>query len=67
MRLRKNPKIVLLGREVDQRVSEENNTELSSHLPVFSFLIRAGTRFFHHNFVCALLNDLFGVQSRGIC
>ena len=35
------------------------------HLPIFSFLIRKGHRFLHHNFVCALLNDLFGVQSRG--
>lgn len=24
-------------------------------------------RFLHYNFVCALLNDLFGVQSRGGC
>jgi hypothetical protein len=37
----------------------------SKHLPVFSFLIRHGARFLHHNYVCALLNDLFGVQSRG--
>jgi len=39
----------------------------SKHLPIFSFLIRCGSRFLHHNFVCALLNDLFGVQSRGGC
>jgi len=48
-------------------------------LPVFSFLVRwadpgaaragsgTGGRFLHYNFVCALLNDLFGVQSRGGC
>ncbi|TYZ64561.1 hypothetical protein PybrP1_008628, partial [[Pythium] brassicae (nom. inval.)] len=36
-------------------------------LPIFSFLARFHDRFLHHNFVCALLNDLFGVQSRGGC
>jgi selenocysteine lyase/cysteine desulfurase len=38
-------------------------------LPVFSFLIRhdPSGRFLHHNYVCALLNDLFGIQSRGGC
>ena len=40
-----------------------------SRLPIFSFLIRhpiAGV-FLHHNYVCALLNDLFGIQARGGC
>lgn len=36
-------------------------------LPIFSFLIKCGTRFLHYNYVCALLNDLFGIQSRGGC
>ena len=38
-------------------------------LPVFSFLIRHPLtgRFLHHNFVCILLNDLFGIQARGGC
>ncbi|CAB1100192.1 unnamed protein product [Ectocarpus sp. CCAP 1310/34] len=39
-------------------------------LPIFSFLVRTASssgRFLHYNFVCALLNDLFGVQSRGGC
>lgn len=36
-------------------------------LPVFSFLIKCGQRFLHYNFVCALLNDIFGIQSRGGC
>jgi len=37
------------------------------HLPVLSFVVRASQfgRFLHHNFVCALLNDLFGIQARG--
>ena len=34
-------------------------------LPIFSFLVRWRTRFLHYNFVGALLNDLFGVQTRG--
>ncbi len=36
-------------------------------LPVFSFLIKCGVRFLHYNYVCAILNDLFGIQSRGGC
>jgi selenocysteine lyase/cysteine desulfurase len=37
------------------------------HLPIFSFLIRCGRRFLHYNYVCAILNDMFGIQSRGGC
>eukprot|EP01124_Arcella_intermedia_P014761 TRINITY_DN2132_c0_g1_i3.p1 TRINITY_DN2132_c0_g1~~TRINITY_DN2132_c0_g1_i3.p1 ORF type:complete len:772 (-),score=193.80 TRINITY_DN2132_c0_g1_i3:85-2400(-) len=40
-------------------------------LAIFSFLIsdpsKPGMHFLHYNFVCALLNDLFGIQSRGGC
>ena len=38
-------------------------------LPVLSFLVRHPETgaFLHHNFVCAVLNDLFGVQARGGC
>ena len=33
-----------------------------------SFVVRAPSgRYLHHNFVVALLNDLFGIQSRGGC
>ena len=32
-----------------------------------SFVVRHGDRYLHHNFVVALLNDLFGIQSRGGC
>ncbi|TYZ68359.1 hypothetical protein PybrP1_005386 [[Pythium] brassicae (nom. inval.)] len=50
-----NENIVLLGRsDVDK-------------LPIFSLLVRFHDRFLHYNFVCALLNDLFGVQNRGGC
>ncbi|CAM9981288.1 unnamed protein product, partial [Phaeothamnion confervicola] len=62
--LRSHPNIVTGGKDCGR-------------LPIFSFLIRGGgggvgegeggNRFLHYNFVCALLNDLFGVQARGGC
>jgi len=36
-------------------------------LGFMAFHIRFKGRFLHHNFVVALLNDLFGIQSRGGC
>jgi hypothetical protein len=36
-------------------------------LGIVSFMIRHGQRYLHHNFVVALLNDLFGIQARGGC
>ncbi|HST46214.1 aminotransferase class V-fold PLP-dependent enzyme [Jatrophihabitans sp.] len=42
----------------------------SPRLSILSFVVRSGAegrRYLHHNFVVALLNDLFGVQSRGGC
>jgi selenocysteine lyase/cysteine desulfurase len=37
-------------------------------LSIVSFVIRCGAdRYLHHNFVVALLNDLYGIQSRGGC
>ena len=38
-----------------------------NHLAVISFVIKVGHRFLHHNYVCALLNDVFGIQARGGC
>ena len=32
-----------------------------------SLRLRHGDRYLHHNFVVALLNDLFGIQARGGC
>ena len=32
-----------------------------------SFVIRCGPHYLHHNFVVAVLNDLFGIQARGGC
>ncbi len=51
-----NPRIQILGRLDAERLS------------IVSFVVRApGGRYLHHNFVVALLNDLFGIQSRGGC
>ncbi|XP_014783863.1 uncharacterized protein LOC106878996 [Octopus bimaculoides] len=44
-------------------------TQSVPSLPIYSFLIyhpQTG-RFLHHNYVTALLNDVFGIQSRGGC
>ncbi len=39
----------------------------AKRLSIVSFVIRHGSRWLHHNFVVALLNDLFGIQARGGC
>jgi selenocysteine lyase/cysteine desulfurase len=40
----------------------------AERLSIVSFVIRRpGGRYLHHNFVVAVLNDLFGIQSRGGC
>lgn len=40
----------------------------AQRLSIVSFVVRAPSgRYLHHNFVVALLNDLFGIQSRGGC
>jgi selenocysteine lyase/cysteine desulfurase len=36
-------------------------------LSIVSFIIKHRRAYLHHNFVVALLNDLFGIQSRGGC
>lgn len=60
-RLKKSaPNVIILG-----SANEEDTN--NDHLPIFSFLIKCGERFLHYNYVCALLNDLFGIQSRGGC
>lgn len=55
-RLQRNPNIMILG--------PGKNTP---RLPIFSFMVRCGQRFFHHSFISALLNDLFGIGCRGGC
>jgi selenocysteine lyase/cysteine desulfurase len=54
-RLGKHPKLELLG-----------NVDVH-RLAVVSFLVRSGQRYLHPRFVVKLLNDLFGIQSRGGC
>jgi hypothetical protein len=50
-----NPAIDILGSHRARR------------LPIISFLVRHADRYLHHNYVVALLNDLFGIQARGGC
>jgi len=50
-----HPNIEILGNLAAKRLS------------IVSFVIRHDGRFLHHNFVVALLNDLFGIQARGGC
>ncbi|MEI7698059.1 MAG: aminotransferase class V-fold PLP-dependent enzyme, partial [Actinomycetes bacterium] len=40
----------------------------ADRLSILSFVVKGPTgKYLHHNFVVALLNDLFGIQSRGGC
>ncbi|MBA2337769.1 MAG: aminotransferase class V-fold PLP-dependent enzyme [Acidimicrobiia bacterium] len=39
----------------------------AERLSIVSFVVRHGGRRLHHNFVVAVLNDLFGIQARGGC
>ena len=39
----------------------------ADRLSITSLLIRCGPQYLHHNYVVALLNDLFGIQARGGC
>jgi selenocysteine lyase/cysteine desulfurase len=52
---KQNPNIEILGNCEAERLS------------IVSFVVRCDGRYLHHNFVVALLNDLFGIQSRGGC
>lgn len=62
----------LLRRAVDAWTAEPTiqilgNIE-ATRLSIVSFVVRAPSgRHLHHNFVVALLNDLFGIQTRGGC
>ena len=52
--------------------SQNRNLEIlgnpdADRLSIVSFVIRHAGRRLHHNYVVALLNDLFGIQSRGGC
>eukprot|EP00804_Cyclotella_cryptica_P007923 CCRYP_019658-RA/>CCRYP_019658-RA protein AED:0.21 eAED:0.21 QI:1296/1/1/1/1/0.87/8/1395/518 len=67
--LKKNaPNLIMLGCDDAPTSNSTNNPRcIGRHLPIFSFLIRCGKRFLHYNYVCAILNDVFGIQSRGGC
>jgi selenocysteine lyase/cysteine desulfurase len=58
-------------RAITQWEQQPNINVLGSHeadrLSIVSFVIRHDDRFLHHNYVVALLNDVFGIQSRGGC
>ncbi len=52
--------------------TENENIEVlgnldADRLSIVSFVVRNGNRYLHHNYVVALLNDLFGIQARGGC
>ncbi|MCZ7678740.1 MAG: aminotransferase class V-fold PLP-dependent enzyme [Sandaracinaceae bacterium] len=51
--------------------ANENITILGNHdawrLSIVSFVVKHAGRYLHHNFVAALLNDLFGIQARAGC
>ncbi|CAD7938980.1 unnamed protein product [Amoebophrya sp. A120] len=47
-------------------VSSDSSSS-STSAPIFSFLIQHEERYLHYNFVCAVLNDVFGIQARGGC
>ena len=50
----------------NSRIRVLGNRE-ATRLSIVSFLIEGDGRFLHHNYVVALLNDLFGIQARGGC
>lgn len=51
----------------EERIEVLGNLE-SERLSIVSFVVRTPSgRHLHHNFVVALLNDLFGIQARGGC
>ena len=50
-----DPNIEVLGNQEARRLS------------IVSFVVRHEARYLHHNFVVALLNDVFGIQARGGC
>ena len=50
-----NPALEILGSHTADRLS------------IVSFVVKHRDRYLHHNFVVAVLNDVFGIQSRGGC
>ena len=54
-RFKRHPNLSILG-----------NTQVA-RLGIVSFHVQCAGRFLHHNYVVAVLNDLFGIQARGGC
>jgi selenocysteine lyase/cysteine desulfurase/LmbE family N-acetylglucosaminyl deacetylase len=57
----------VLRRWDSNRAIEILGNQHSRRLSIISFRIRHGAQYLHHNFVVAVLNDLFGIQARGGC
>ncbi|MEP2639854.1 aminotransferase class V-fold PLP-dependent enzyme [Roseobacter sp.] len=62
----------VLTRRMEEALRAIDGVELlgPSNVPrlgIFSFNLRVKGKFLHHNYVVALLNDLFGIQARGGC
>lgn len=68
--LAQNRNLLLLGHN-QHNFSEQSGSGSSSsrnRLPIFSFLVKLEDKYvLHYNYVSTLLNDLFGIQSRGGC
>nr|XP_045618240.1 uncharacterized protein LOC123770444 [Procambarus clarkii] len=45
------------------------NVDFPNRLPILSFVVRhlQSGLLLHHNFICAVLNDVYGIQARGGC
>jgi selenocysteine lyase/cysteine desulfurase len=61
-----------LWQRARRRWAAEENLQIlgdldADRLSIVSFQVRAGDRHLHHNYVAALLNDLFGIQARSGC
>ncbi|WKY02822.1 hypothetical protein Q1695_016255 [Nippostrongylus brasiliensis] len=66
---RRNTERLLSGLNTCSNVVLLGAPTTRNRLTVFSFLVKdpSSGLFFHHNYVSALLNDLFGIQSRAGC
>lgn len=56
-----------IARWVDHPNIEVLGNPTADRLSIVSFVVRHAEHYLHHNFVVALLNDVFGIQSRGGC
>jgi len=60
-----------IERAIDRWSDHPNIEILGNHdawrLSIVSFIVSRGDQYLHHDFVVALLNDLFGIQARGGC